>query len=107
MYMTDVVPLRAADCSQYQASSAPIVLATTTHVDFQHTVADIEPSGLAAPTSSGGGSNAGAIAGGVVGGIVGAALIGALLFFILRRRSSETRRSGPDAKLSNPWDQVR
>jgi hypothetical protein len=41
--------------------------------------------------SEGGKTNVGAIAGGVVGGVVGLALIGLLVFFLLRRKNRQKR----------------
>lgn len=55
------------------------------------------------PTQSAGSSstNTGAIAGGVVGGIVGAAALGALLFFLIRRRKRQPKEPS-ESQASNP-----
>ena len=50
-------------------------------------------SGTAAPATSSK-SNTGAIAGGVVGGVVGLALIGALIFFLLRKKRNQKAAEG-------------
>ncbi|TRM62590.1 hypothetical protein BD626DRAFT_497860 [Schizophyllum amplum] len=45
-----------------------------------------QPSSASSSSGSGSKTNVGAIAGGVVGGVVGLGLLGALLFFLMRRR---------------------
>ncbi|KAH0827028.1 hypothetical protein J3R83DRAFT_4709 [Lanmaoa asiatica] len=57
------------------------------------------PSSTSGSTSSGSSSNAGAIAGGVVGGVVGVALIvGAVVFFIMKKKRS---RIPPPAQFAS------
>lgn len=53
----------------------------------------------AASNSEGSSTNVGAIAGGVVGGVVGLALIGLLVFFLMRRRSK--KGTAPSDMYSN------
>jgi high-affinity Fe2+/Pb2+ permease len=51
------------------------------------------PTGIAesAAPFTGSKTNVGAIAGGVVGGVVAAVLLGALIFFLCRRKTSQSK----------------
>ncbi|WWD07336.1 hypothetical protein V865_005434 [Kwoniella europaea PYCC6329] len=72
--------------SQSVSGGSTVVYVTVT--DANGSVVVTPTATVGAGSSSGGGSNTGAIVGGVVGGVVGLALIGILLWFLLKRRRS-------------------
>lgn len=93
-FSVDVVSLAATATSSSQSSTATEA-ATSTSADTASTT----------PTSTGesddsGASATGAIAGGVVGGVAGLAVIGAIVWLLLRRRSKKQAYEPPTSPLA-------
>ncbi|KAI8375855.1 hypothetical protein BD560DRAFT_392105 [Blakeslea trispora] len=82
-------------------SSSGSVVRTFTSTSFSTFVTDT-PTVVAShqDLSDGSGSNTGAIAGGVVGGIAGLALIGAIVFILMKRRSTKQQTTDPYPPMS-------
>lgn len=89
-YRNGVFNLAPAVASSNTSSAVNIVTVCTSS-NISNTTQS--PTPTPTPSSSSSKTNVGAIAGGVVGGVVGLALLGILVFFLLRRRRRESQSS--------------